>query len=261
MKLDAVADELRRDPLVHGGLLKPGGEREVRAALSFWQGQGKRAFVLMLPGTEAPRQYRGLWQTLALDAERDLLLICNGLAWDLAGWRLPQADLAAILEGSEAGLHQYWARGLTQVLDEAGRRAFGIERAGGASRSESDSDGWALGTSAVLGTAVLGAVGWTIQRRRRRSAERRHLLATAVEEARGRFAHVMLEAEELDAEPGRLLQEGAMSIGEELDRLERTPAQNPRDEKLTLARIEQLKNELAALNSQVLGQRQRGKKT
>jgi hypothetical protein len=29
--------------------------------------------------SEAPREYLGLWQALALDPKRDLLLICNGV--------------------------------------------------------------------------------------------------------------------------------------------------------------------------------------
>jgi hypothetical protein len=256
MNLDSAAAKLKADPLIHDGLLKAGGESEVRASLSFWQSRGKRAFVLMLPRTEAPREYLGLWQALALDPKRDLLLICNGVTWDLAGWDLPPAELATILQHSEAGLRQYWGRGLTQVLDDAGRRAFGITRIGGSVGPEPEGAGWALGTTAVLGAAVLGAVGWTIQRR---SAAQRRRLGTAVEEARRRFAQVMLDAEELDAAPARLLQDEAMSISDELERLERTRAKRPGEERLTLARVEQLTNELAALNSQILGQRQRGK--
>jgi hypothetical protein len=260
MRIDTLAPQLLKERLVHDGLLKPGGVREVRTAMDFWEERGKRAFILMLPRSEEPQSYRGLWPAMALDDARDLLLVCNGHTWDVAGWHLSQAVLAGILQASEASLQQYWAHGLTSVLDLAGRASLGIERSAAAPMEPASSGhGLAIGVVSVAGAAVLLTLGWTIQRRRQRMGEPQRRLQAAVDEAKDRYANVMLDAEELDPEKALLLQEGAMSLGEELERLQQHPGKSQNEKKITLARVQQLSNELAALNSRVLGQRQRGR--
>src|SRR5262249_32904250 len=101
---DDVATELKTHPLVDWGLLKPGGRREVEAALARWAERGKRARIVCLPLRTSLAGWHRLWDAVGLDQDRDLLLLFNGQHWEARGWGLSEEENARALHGAESGL-------------------------------------------------------------------------------------------------------------------------------------------------------------
>ena len=252
MKLTELAATLRQQHVVDGGRLKLGGLRELRQALHYWRQQGRPAYVLLLDERKALQPYRALASAMELEAERELLVVCNGLRWEATGWGLSNAHLSRILDASEPELSEYWAKGLVAVLDRAGEAATGKSRPG------ADAPSAVPALAALVGTAAVSGLAWVIWRRRKLAHEGSRALEDAVGQAQARFADVMLESEVLDPQETVEIQSSAARLHDELVRLGKSQP-GPTELRVTLARVQQLDNELAALDSRILTQRRQGR--
>lgn len=103
-----------------------------------------------------------------------------------------------------------------------------------------------LGAGALAGLAALAGLGWALVRRGRRDDAETARARASLEDA---VAHLVLGAEGL-GDDGRELQERAVRLQQELRRL---PAGE--DARTRIARIQQLEDEVVALQSQVLARR------
>jgi hypothetical protein len=245
-----------------GKLLKPGGLRELEAALGRLRAGGQRARVVLTPLGEDLQPWHVLFERLGLDRQRDLLLLFNGRRWEARGWGLSPAAGQRALAAAEPALRRYYARGLVVALEGLAAAARGepapAPRAPGsrapatpAPRARSSSGGWVLG---VGGVAALVGLGFVIRRRRRRAAESSRSLAEARSSAEQVFAEVVLATEEMSEADGAALREKATRLKGEIDALA-PPGQKlleAKQESMTMARLQQLENELEALRSVVL---------
>jgi hypothetical protein len=249
----AQADEavaaLRAGPVADvGHLLKAGGLRELGAEASRLAPAGLSAHVVVVPADEPLAPWHGLWARLGYSERTDLLLLFNGRRWEARGWGLSGAAIEAALVAAEPALRQYYGRGLTAALENLARAT---DRAPARPAPRSSSLGPALGVGGLLGAVALG---WVIVRRRRRAAESRRSLADARSAAEQVFSEVVLATEEMPAADATALREKATRLRDQLDALappglKQLPA---KEESLTLAKLQQMENELEALRSSVL---------
>jgi hypothetical protein len=236
-----------------GRLLKPGGRRELEEALARLRAGGQHARVVITPPGENLELWHPLFDRLGLDRNRDLLLLFNGRRWETRGWGLSPAVAQRALVAAEPALRRYYARGLVEALDglaAAARGAPGAPAPRPAVRS-SGAGGWVLGLG---GLAALVGLGFVIRRRRRRAADSSRSLAEARSSAEEVFAEVVLATEEMPDAEGATLREKATRLKGEIDAL--APAGQKlleaKEESLTMAKLQQLENELEALRSVVL---------
>ena len=250
---DATAG-LREGPLVDlGGLLKPGGRREVEREIGRVATAGRHAHVVVAPLGEELGPLHEVWTRIGFDEGRDLLLLFDGRRWEARGWNLSHAAIDAALARAEVGLRQYYGRGLALAVAELDAAAGG--------RGEERRSGSSL-ASVALGVAGLGAaaaVGWVIARRVRRGGERRRTLAEARSSAEKVFADVLIAADEMPGPEAAALREKATRLRDQIDALappavKQLPA---KEESLTLAQLLQTENELEALRSSVLQAKRR----
>jgi hypothetical protein len=247
--LAETAAQLRRSPLVDRGLLKAGGRHEVEAAIARWQARGLFAHVLVLDRGEELAPWHELAAALALDSRRDLLLLFNGEHWQARGWGLSAAEIERRLQAARPGLSKYYGRGLVEALDGLGAAASGQAQSGaahppGAPRASV----WPLGLGVMGAGAALTALLLIIRRRNRRAQKQMGGLSAARAEAEQAYAELVLAAEELGREPARTLQLRATELKRRLDAVSDA-------DPLAEGRIRQLRNELAALHSEVLQRR------
>ena len=138
-------------------------------------------------------------------------------------------------------------------------------RAPGAATAERAADSPSDGLSSLsliggAGALALGLIGGTvlvIRRRQRRAAESSAAFAEALAAADSRYAELMLAAEELEGADGRQLQLRAGTLKQRLDVLAAETRNKPAlaADPVTLGKVRQLENEIAALRSTVLQRR------
>ena len=280
--LDRAQAALQAGPVADlGPLLKPGGRRELEAAIQRLGGRGLRVRVLVLPQGAALSAFHSLWQRLGLGPS-DLLLLFNGRRVEARGWGLEPRQVSQALAAAEAQAAPYHARRLVNALEtlaaaapaRAGERAPQPAPAPAppprpstpaatpapAARDDAGASSvlpWALGVGA---TAVAAGVGWVMVRRQRLARERAQSLDRARSDAEQVFADVVLAAEEMPEAEGAALRERASRLHGELGALPSTQQQKAlpaREQKITLARFGQIENELEALRSVVLQRKRR----
>lgn len=250
--------ELRERRLVDPGRLKSGGRHEIEAALDRWRKDGLTAYVLILLPEVPPSEARPLWDMLALDSQRDLLLVANGHAWEARGWGLASADAETALAKAAPELQRYLGRGLAAALDALGEaaRAHALPAPSGS------------GSSALLpivggttGVVVVGLFGLAIYRRNQRMREARIAFDAARASAERAFSEVVLGSDALAGQAGTDLQLRAGELKRQLDKL--VAGADGRLAKMSspvvLGAILQLENELTGLRSTSL-QRERSAK-
>lgn len=228
-----IADALRAGGLYDGGgRLLPAGQEVVLDELARTRFDGRPAYVAVVDGD--PRQVRAVWDELGLDPERDLLLILGEGRWEARGWGLDDADIARILDEAEPAMAQGVGPAVSTALKRlaVGGSPAAIEWVG-------------FGAAGLGATAVAVGLGWLVARRRRvaRTERTEQTARSAVEDA---VAQLVLTADEL-GEPGRALQDRADRLRRELRNLRADEAHEVR-----VARMLQLENEVAALQSEVL---------
>jgi hypothetical protein len=252
LSLDDADRALRAGPLADlGKLLKPGGLRELEAAIARETARGLKAHVLiMAPGTDLG-PYRALWERLGYQPAQDLLLLFNGRHWEARGWSLTVPQIDGALAASEPALRAYYGRGLATAVTNLARAARKDEGEEPAPRQRSSALPIIIG---VGGTTTLGVIGWAVVRRNRLARERRQALKEARSSADQVFADVLLAAEEMSGPEAVELREKATRLRDQIDALappdlKQLPA---KEESLTMAQLRQMENELEALRSTVL---------
>lgn len=240
--------------VVDRGLLKRGGRRELDAALERHRAAGFPVRMLLLSEGADLAPWRRLWDELGLDEERDLLLLFNGRRWEARGFGLSPAEIARVLDESEADLGVYWARGLVTAAD---RLVTAAKARGRSTRSEGADVGALLGGGAVGLVALGGLFAWIAGRRRRLAQEREAAFAAALESARRRYSELMLAADALDEEERALaseLQLKAARLHDDIEVVRQRCEEHPEDKgkQTTLGRLAHLENELAVVATTVL---------
>ncbi len=260
--LDDVVAMLKSDPIADpSGLLKPAGKRELLAAIERASAGGQRAYVVLAPDGTALGGWHALWDRLALDGRRDLLLLFNGQRWEARGWGLSQAAIDRALAGAEAGVRRYYARGLADALAGLAVAAHPGKASGPAGSAPNSGQGGGIGAWLGGGAAAagLGLLGLVIARRRKLASERARSLTAARSAAEEVFAEVILASEDLPEADAAVLRDRATSLRGQLDAVA-PPSQKALPAKegpLVLAKITQLENELEALRSVVLQKKRR----
>lgn len=230
------------------GRLKKGGRRELEAAIDTRWKRGWRARVVILAGSADLTPYRTLWDELGLDDRTDLLLVASGRRWEARGWGLTAPQVAKALDAAEPQLRRYLAAGLVAALDnlEAATKPP-------AKPAPPASSGLVAPTGiAVGGLLLVGAVGWVVARRRKRGAGARQRYLAAFEAAERSYADLMVDADAL-ADGDDLLRDAAKLKGE-LDRIDGQARGRPatQADPVTIGRLEQVGNQLAALRTKLL---------
>lgn len=271
--LARVAKAFGDVPLVDEGLLKPGGRREVIAAIREWDKRGLHARMMLVPRGSALEPWRGLWHQLGLDPKRDLLLLFNGQRWEARGWGLSPNEIERALAAAKDGLSVYWGRGLVQAIDQLGaaNREHHVAATTDPKRGPTakppllpPAESTAFGPEFAwvgwgLGGVAIGAITWILTRRQKRATE----AGTAFEQARtaaeSAYADLMIAADELathglDAETSAALQTKAARLADQLDTIVRTAGRDThaRQNPVTIGKLQQLESEIAALRSTLL---------
>lgn len=237
-----------------GGLLRPGGRRELLREMARLRDGGAVARVLLVPRGEDLAPWRGVWDELRLEERTDLLLLFNGDRWEARGWALTPEAIGRALEAAEADLRVYYARGLSGALRN-------LAEASPTGPAPGDATGWLpiwVGGLLMLVIAMLSA--FVIRRRMRVARESLAAFHGLLDTARSAFAQVVLEGEEmalLDPEGAQQLQLRAAEIEKELEGLERDVEAHPQKaaQAVTRGRVQHLHNELRVLTSTILQER------
>jgi hypothetical protein len=247
MTPEEIAEQLRKDPIYDPATqLRAGGREELETALSRWQAEGLRAYVVLVPDADA-RALRDVWGVLGLDAGSDLLLVWTETRWEARGWGLDDAVVARELDAAEGELGQYLGRGLVSAVDRLGAASTGEP-----AESPSWASAAAIGGAGVLGVLLAGGLGLVLRRRNQRARE-------AVEFGRARaevehaLAELLLTADDLGREEARKLQSEGARLSDELRRIER----GDEPPEVREGRVRQVGNEVAALQTTVLQSQQR----
>jgi hypothetical protein len=229
--LSDIGDRLRRDRLVdETSMLKPGGKREILAAIESQRAKGRDAYVLFARGVSLDET----WKSMNGDETRELLLVFDGQTMSARGWGLDAPRIARALEAAQPALREYHGKGLAHAIDELGSAA------GEAPQSHAIEIG-AVGVAAVL---AVGGIAWIVRRRARIARESRVKFDEARASAEKAYAEVILVAEELG--DARELQLEAAALKKRLDDL---VEKGPPDDPVVIGSITQLENELAVLRS------------
>jgi hypothetical protein len=230
-----VVERLRRDRWADpGGRVKDPGPL-VDAI------DGRQSYVVVLPEGASLAEWRALWRLLDLQDEGDLLVLFDGRRWEARGWGLSSAEISAALDQAEPALRDGFGAGLAEALGQ-----LEAAQTGGATFGSV-----ALGAGAVAAMAALGGLGWILVRRIQREREGRAEVEKARASLDDTVAELILTSDEL-GESGHTLQEKAVALQAAVRSV---PADlTPR---VRAARIEQLENEVVALQSEVM-QRQLG---
>ncbi len=247
-----VAQEFRSRYLIdRGQLLRPGGRRELLAEMARLREQGRTARVLLLGRGDPLEPWRGLWDELQLDAQTDLLLLFNGDRWEARGWGLSAASIGGLLEGAEADLRVYYARGLSSALRDIGEASGVAPPAGDGLR------GFPLTLVGLLAAAIALVVGFVIRRRMARARATQTTFDDLLQSTRQAFAEVMLHGEDLAfrlPDEAKRIQLEAAEFEKELAALEKEVEQDPdkRRTPVLRGRVQHLQDELRVLSSTIL---------
>jgi hypothetical protein len=255
---DLIAERLRGESVVDlNGLLKPGGRAEIVAAVERWKERGLKAHVVLARGAH-PSELGAIWDALHADPKEDLLLIFDTRDWAARGWGLPEERIRATLAAAEPGLHQYFGRGITNALEGLGQAATGVAAPKAVVDERSTHIAEVVGGS-IGALLLVGALGFVVRRRNRRTDEKRAVFDAARGSAEKAYAELMLLADELPGRESSELQLKGAEIKRRLDALADEAAGSPSrmDDPVTLGRIRQFENELATLRSTSLQQARR----
>ncbi|MFN3202674.1 MAG: hypothetical protein ACE366_30055 [Bradymonadia bacterium] len=231
-----IAEALRADPLLdRGGLLKAGGRRMIREALSTLRSRGLRAYVLVVARGAPLSASSAVWPALGLDAESHLLLVFNGEAWRAVGWGLePERITDVLLEARSITGH--YALKITGALDALAK-----------ARDKAGETPMSLVIGLSGGAVALVGLLAIVHRRRRLGHERD---ATAlIDEAEGQFADLIIDVERLPESATELMSQ-ADPLRRELDAAIRAVRSNPEDP-VAVGRLRTAGNQIAALHSTV----------
>ncbi len=255
---DALAAQLRADHFVDvTAMLKPGGRAEILTEIEQWKARGLLAHVLVARGM--PTSVLGeTWTALHADPRVDLVLFFNGKEWDARGWGLESSRIKAALTAAEPALRQYHGKGIAEALRQLGRAAIGGPSTGVTVEAASHStapheSGSAVGVTSAGVAALLAVSGlaFILSRRSKLAAEARAAFNDARTSAERAYAELILAAEEVGADGGRDLQLKASDIKTRLDAVIASASDKPQkmSDPVTLGKIRQFEDELAALKS------------
>jgi len=278
-KPDASGSEVRGRIVVRGRLL-PGGRKEVLEQIAKLENMhGLHAYVLLLPAHDSPARATPLWEQLALDQSKDLLLISNGTAWEVRGWNLDQQAIAAAMEQAAPAYKRYFGNGIVQSLAALASAANSRRpaEANGTQNSEPESTetrqlrsdptvtpaeipvlnksgdnrhGLATGLG-IVGCIVASGIGWAIYRRNKRAAETKSNFDNAKHSAERVYTELMLASEDIGGDAGLQLQLKAADLKRQLDAIV-TEAEDHVEQmsnRVVLGKIAQIENELGTLRS------------
>jgi hypothetical protein len=251
--VDAAISELKSksvaDPSAH---LKPKGREQLEAEIERWKSRGLRAHVLVCDPGDSFRERLGAWDQLGYDGKKDLLLVFNTRDWAARGWGLSDAELAHALEAARPHAHEVFAQELIDALDQLGRAAI-------ASGAANDNPGGGFPVLPVFGgiavVATGGLIALAIRRRNRLAKEGLASVGEAKASADRAYSELVLACEELPGDPqASELQIKASELKKRVNAIAaETDAKPARgNDPVTVGKIRQLENELAALRSTVL---------
>jgi hypothetical protein len=248
----AVA-ELRKtrlvDPSAH---LKPKGREEVLQEIQRWASRGLVAHVLVVDlGDSFSELLRTVWDRLALDSDRDLLLIFDTRDWVARGWGLDDASIERALTAALPHQRTVFSRELIGALDGLGQLAEQSRTHLTSSHSSS-----ALPITLGIGAAAaLGVLGLVIRRRNQLAKAGRAKLAEVERSAERTYSELILACEELSQQgEAAELQLRATELKRRVDDVLALGRQRPSkgNDPVTLGEVRQLEDEMSALRSTVL---------
>jgi hypothetical protein len=258
ISVDVAVSALTQQPLADPSLhLKPKGREEVTAEIERWASRGLVAHVLVVDLGDRFADLWPVWDRLHLNPERDLLLIFNTRDWVARGWGLPESEIRSTLAAALPTERTVFSRELTTALDRLAKLTRERADRGETVAALEQVLGWVGG---IGGAAVVGVVGLAIHRRRKIKAEGRLKLAQAESSAGQTYADVILACEDLsEGEEASRLQLRAAELKRRMDSVLEQGRSQPAlgNDPVTIGRVQQLENELAALRSTVL-QKMRG---
>jgi len=251
--IDSAVDELKKsavaDPSSH---LKPKGREQLESEIARWQSRGLRAHVLVCEPGDSFRDLLGAWDKLGYDAKQDLLLVFNTRDWAARGWGLSDGELAKALEAARPHAHEVFAQELIDALDQLGRAAD-------KQAEKAASSGGGFPALPVFGgIGVVAAGGLLVLAIRRRNLLAKEGLAKVTEakaSADRAYSDLVLACEELPGDPqASEIQLKASDLKERVDQIAADTDTKPArgNDPVTVGKIRQLENELAALRSTVL---------
>jgi hypothetical protein len=220
---------------------------------------GAKVYVVVLPESEAPHAYRGVYPTVGMHG-KDTLIVTNGPAWDLhcnamsaaakqellakamKGEAKPLDRMEALLDGLPAALasaktgkamtwnefeHQHAGKGWNSArMSEEYRKHVQAAEAGilvpvdkPAVVESSPGMGWGFGFFAVVVAAIVGTVIW---RRRNRDRELAGAFKIALQGPESALADVYLDVDETNPTQQRLLEQ-ATALSAKVDAIKAQP--------------------------------------
>lgn len=252
VSVNVAVDELQKnrlaDPNAH---LKPKGREEVLLEIERWASRGLIAHVLVVDlGDPFSELMAAVWDRLALDPSRDLLLIFNTRDWVARGWGLDNASIERALAAALPHQRTVFSRELNLALDSLARLA---EQS---STHRASSPSTALPVSlGIAGAAALGLLGLVIRRRSQLAQSGKSKLAEVERSAERTYAELILACEDLpEREAATEIQLRATDLKRRVDAVLARGRQRPStgNDPVALGEIRQLEDEMSALRSTVL---------
>jgi hypothetical protein len=247
--IDSAVEQLKKgavaDPSSH---LKPKGREHLESEIARWQSRGLRAHVLVCDPGDSFRDLLGAFDKLGYDAKKDMLLVFNTRDWAARGWGLSDGELAKALEAARPHAHEVFAQELIDALDQLGRAADKQAESGGG-----------FPVLPVFGSiGAVAAGGLLVLAIRRRNLLAKEGLAKVTEakaSADRAYSDLVLACEELPGDPqASEIQIKASDLKKRVDAIAAETDAKPAkgNDPVTVGKIRQLENELAALRSTVL---------
>lgn len=250
--IEQIVSALRRDPLYDfGQILKPGGRRMIREALSAQRADGRRAYVLTLPRALSPEAADAVWPALGADEARDLLLTFNGVAWRARGWGLTDEALTAALQRAGSARGHFGIKIVAALRALAGDPAPAQPTPAPTPEAPMTDSGAGLIMGLSLGGLALGGLAFALIRRQRLRHE--GVAQAAIDEAEQRYAQLILDVEDLkDPE----LMARADPLRRDLDAATRNLRAATGADPVALGRLRTVTDHITALHSTVRQRRQ-----
>ncbi len=254
--MDAAVDALKAgslaDPSSH---LKPKGRDEVAAEIARWEGRGLRAHVLVIDPGDSLSDTLKAWDRLGYDERKDLLLVFDTKAMAARGWGLSDRKLVDALLVAAPRPHEVFAERLIEALGALGRATM-PEPPRQATPDRDSGGSLALPIiGGVVGVGAVGVIALAIMRRNRLAKEGLASVGEAKKSAERAYTDLILACEELpgDAKASEI-QLKASELKKRVDAIVADTEAKPErgTDPVTIGKIRQLENEMAALRSTVL---------
>jgi hypothetical protein len=245
------------DPSSH---LKPKGRDEVAAEISRWESRGLRAHVLVVDPGDSLSDLLKIWDRLGYDPSRDLLLVFDTRAMAARGWGLSDQQLVDALVLAAPRPHEVFAERLIEALGALGRAKLPTAPASPASQPDTGSSFALPIVGGVVGLGAVGVIALAIARRNRLAKEGLASVGEASKSAERAYTDLILACEELQSDPkASEIQLKASELKKRVDTIVADTEAKPErgTDPVTIGKIRQLENEMAALRSTVL-QKERG---